>query len=105
MIFMSRFANLPKVKATQVTVVTAGVPVQGTDVLVPAGTDVVILAHPSNTGTISVAESSTNALNTGTTSMLLEAGQSLAVQVRNFSALWFDSTVSSDKVRLFTEKE
>ena len=87
------------------TVTTSSTPVQGADVTIPAGIEVIVLAHPDNTGRISFAESSANALNTGTTSMLLEAGQSASVLVRNTNNLWFDSTVSGDKVRLFHEKE
>lgn len=99
----SRFSNLPHVKAAQVTCTVSGTPVQGSDVAVPAGIEVVVLAHPDNTGRVSVAESSASALNSASTSMLLEPGQSVSVLVRNFSNLWFDSTVSGDKVRLFSE--
>lgn len=101
----SRFSNLPKVRGAQVTVTTSGTPVQGADVTIPAGIEVTVLAHPDNTGRISVAETSAAALNTATTNMLLEAGQSVSLLVRNTNNLWFDSTVSADKVRLFFEKE
>jgi|SRR3990167_7033077 len=101
----SRFSNLPKVKGAEVTVTVSGTPVQGSDVLIPAGIEVTVLAHPDNTGRVSLAESSANALNTATTSMLLEPGQSVSLLIKNFNNLYFDSTVSGDKVRLFTEKE
>ena len=103
-IMPSRFSSLPNVQGEQVTVTTSGTPVQGPDVKVPAGIEVVILAHPDNTGRISIGNTSALALNTATTSMLLEAGQSLTLLIRNFDNIWFDSTVSTDKVRMFTEQ-
>lgn len=99
----ARFDNLPSVHGETVTVTTSGTPVQGSDINVPKGVELLVLAHPDNTGRISLAESSADALNTGSTSMLLEAGQSVSLLVRNHSNLWFDSTVSGDTVRLFHE--
>lgn len=101
---MSRFSNLPHVQGEQLSL-TQGTPVQGSNVQVPAGIKVIVLAHADNTGRVTVASSSAAALNTATTNLPLEAGQSVSLLVRNFNNLYCDSTVTGDKVRLFCEKE
>lgn len=99
----ARFSNLPNLKAEQLTISASATPVQGSDVSVPSGIEVIVQAHRDNTGIVSLAGTSATALTSATTSLLLEAGQSVSVLVRNFSDIWVDSTVSGDKVRLFAE--
>lgn len=101
----SRYDNLPYTHSETVTVVTSGVPVQGSDVQVPKGIEALVLAHPDNTGRISFAESSANAVTGGASAMLLEPGQSVSLLIRNLNALWFDSTASGDKVVLSMESD
>lgn len=99
----ARFSNLPHLKAEELTIVTSGTPVQGSDIQVPSGIEVVVLAHPDNTGRVSIASSSAAALTSATTSMLLDAGQSVSILIKNTQNIWADSTVDGDKVRLFME--
>lgn len=100
-----RASNLPEVRGRTVTVVTSGTPVQGPTLNVPHGVGVVVKAGRANTGVITVAESSANALNTDADNLDLEPSQTVSVQVLNTSMLWFDSTVSGDTVKLFFEFE
>lgn len=85
------------------TVVVSGTPVQGTDYAVPPGVSVVAKANEDNLGTITVAETSANAINTTTENFKLLPGQSISLQVLNSNMLWFDSTASGDKVNIILE--
>lgn len=98
-------SNTPYIKAYTVTISSAGTPVQGTDYQVPAGAEVVIKAGRSNTGVVTVAESSANAVNSSSNNFDLTAGQAVSVQVQNTNQLWFDSTVSADTVKVLFEYE
>ena len=100
-----RMSNLTEIRARTITVTTSGTPVQGSSLVVPPGVTVVAKAGRNNTGVISVAESSTNALNTGENNFQLQSGESLGLQVLNTNMLWFDSTVSGDTVRIVFEFE
>lgn len=98
---MSRMMNLTTPTTATVTVVTSGTPVQGaTSTQIPPGVEVLVRAHPDNTGTITVAGSSAAALNTSSTCERLLAHQSITYQVQNTNQLWFDATVSGEKVLL-----
>lgn len=99
---MSRMLNLTTPTTRTVTVTVSGTPVQGPDVNVPDGIKVTVRAHPDNTGTITVAESSANAVNSGSSCNRLTNNQSEEYQVQNFSQIWFDATVSGEKVLLTT---
>lgn len=102
---MSRpLVNAMSIVSRTVTITTSGTPVQGTDISVPGGFSVVCKGHPDNTGTITVASSSTDALNTGINNHPLAQNQALSVQVQNFNQLWFDATVNGEKVILTVEK-
>lgn len=88
-----------------VTVTTAGTPVQGPSITIPDGFRLVVAYHPSNTGVIGVGGSSANAnLSTGTPFRLTAAGQALEYKLTNANLLWFDTTVSGDKVMLTVEQ-
>lgn len=100
-----RASNLQEVRGRTVTVVTTGIPVQGPTLNVPHGVAVVVKAGRLNTGVVTFAESSANALNTSANNFDLESSQSAPVQVLNTNMLWFDSTVSGDTVRLLFEFE
>lgn len=99
---MCRVNNLTTPTTRTVTVVTSGTPVQGSAIAVPHGMTVTVRAHPDNTGTITIAESSANAVNTGGSCNRLTNNQSQEYQVQNFNQLWIDSTVSGDKALLTT---
>ena len=96
-------SNLPGLRARTVTCTVSGTPVQGPTLAVPEGIEVVVKAAAGNTGTVTVAESSANALNSDADNFPLEPGTALTIQVQNTSMLWFDSTVSGDTVRLVFE--
>lgn len=96
--------NAASIVSRTVTVTVSGTPVQGPDIIVPGGFVVVCKGHYNNTGIITVASSSTDALNTSSNNHPLSQNQSLGVQVQNFNQLWFDASVSGEKVILTVEK-
>ena len=102
---MSRGSNLAQIRARTVTVTTSGTPVQGSDLDVPHGVKVLVKAGRLNTGVVTFAETSANALNTGSNNFDLEPSQATSAQVLNTNMLWFDSTVSGDTVKLMFEFE
>ncbi len=100
---MSRMSNLPEVRGRTVTGVPTGTPVPAPTLNVPAGAEIVVKAGRNNTGVISVAESSANALNSSANNFDLLPNQSISLQVLNSNMIWFDSTVSGDTARLIFE--
>ena len=92
--------NLTIPTTATVTVTTSATPVQGASAAIPPGVEVLVRAHPDNTGTITVANSSATALNTTGTCERLLAHQTITYQVQNTNQLWFDATVSGEKVLL-----
>lgn len=100
---MSRFLNTAQIYTAQQNVTTSGTPVQLTSAAIPDGAEVTIKAKSANTGTITVGNSSANALNTGTAHFKLSAGQAISVQVQNPNAVWVDATVSGEGVEVISE--
>lgn len=100
---MSRMTNLENIYTGQKTVTTSGTPVQLDAATIPAGAVLMIQAKSNNTGTITIGNSSANALNTGTAHTKLLQGQAKGFQVENANAIWIDSTTSSDGVEIFCE--
>jgi len=101
---MSRFSNLNTLVARTVTVTTSGTPVQGADFTIPGGVSVIVRAHRGNSGTVTVGDTSANALNTGTRNFELDPLESLTLNVINTNRLWFDSTQNGDLVELVFER-
>ena len=77
--------------AGQVTVATAGSPVQGPNL---AWNAFWLKGHPSNTSTIWVGGSTAGSA----TGFPLAAGETILVPVTNLNQLWFDSSGSSQAV-------
>lgn len=100
---MSRISNTPAFFAAQKNVTTSGTPVALAANTIPDGAKLVVKAKSGNTGTITVGNSSTNALNTGTTSVRLAQNQSVELQVNNSELVWIDATVSGEGVEYFSE--
>lgn len=101
--YLSRITNLAQIYTAQQNVTTSGTPVNLTTTEIPDGAALVVKAKTGNTGTITVGNSSANALNTGTAHYKLTAGQAIAVQVQDVNAVWIDATVSGEGVELLTE--
>lgn len=95
--------NLSMPYTAQKNVTTSGTPVQLAAQAIPPGVTIVVKAKNSNTGTITVGNSSTNALNTGTTHFKLLNGQSIEYQVQNTDVVWIDATVSGEGVEITAE--
>lgn len=93
-----RNTGVSGIKAFTITNVISGTPVQGPDYVIPSGVSVVVRAHPDNTGTIYVAESSTNAVKTSTDNIPLVANQAQDFYLTNSNRLYFDASVSGEKV-------
>lgn len=100
---MSRMSNLLLPITRTVTVVVSGTPVQGPDVVIPEGVKVTVKGHPSNTGTMTIADSSANAVNTGANCDRLLANQAQDHQVINMNRIWVDATVSGERVLLVSD--
>lgn len=100
---MARFTNTNVFITGQKLVTTSGTPVQLNSNVVPPGSEVVVKAMSSNTGTITVGNSSANALNSGSTHFKLAQNQSLTIQVNNTGLIWIDATVSGEGVEFIVE--
>lgn len=100
----TRITNLPAFSTFLKTVTTAGTPVQLTSgQVLPDGIAVLIKAKKTNTGEITVGNSSANALNTSGTCFRLSAGESISIQLTNANLIWIDSTVNGEGVEVLTE--
>lgn len=100
---MARFTNTAKFYSAQQNVTTSGTPVQLTASVVPDGAELTVKAKGANTGTITVGNSSANALNSGTAHFKLTAGQAVTLQVTNANLVWIDATVSGEGVEVISE--
>ena len=100
---MSRMTNLTRPVTRTVTVTVALTAVQGPDVDVPAGVKISVRAHPDNTGIIHVGDTAATSLSTSSSSNPLAADQGQSYQLQNMNQLWFDATVSGEKVLLTVE--
>ncbi len=87
-----------------VTIATAGTaqnPIGGN---IPDGAQVVILSHPSNTGSIKIGDTAAHAQAAlGAGNVPLAANQAAGFQIQNPSILFLDATVSGEKAILFAE--
>ena len=102
---MARFTNLSGFTSGRTTV-TSGTPAQlsATSTPIPPGVKLLVKAMSANTGTIHVGNSSANANNaTSTVSFRLLQNQSLELEVANLTAVWIDSTVSTEGVEYLFE--
>lgn len=82
------------------TVTTSGTPVQLDTFSVEADQSVLIKASTTNTGVISIGNSSAEAIKTNAENFLLAAGQSVELKVPNTNEVWIDSTISGDIVEV-----
>ena len=71
---------------------------------VPEGISLNIKAMNSNTGNITVGYSSATALNTAGASVVLDANESIGVQLSSTDVIWLDATVSGETVEVWFEK-
>ncbi|MCK9629707.1 MAG: hypothetical protein M0R37_14100 [Bacteroidales bacterium] len=95
---MSRPTNSNNPFALHVTVTVAGTPVQPTATAVPDGEIACFRAHPDNTGMIYLGDSSADALSSSSAHVPLAANQAEALQVKDISKVWCNSSVSGEKV-------
>jgi hypothetical protein len=79
----------------QITIATAGVAVQGPDATLTNG--VYVRAMSTNTGLVYVGNDGANDVSS-TNGYELASGQSILLQVDNISDIWFDASISGDKV-------
>lgn len=100
---MSRETNAVKPYTAQKNVTTSGTPEQLASQAIPAGLEVVVKAKTANTGTITLGNSSANALNSGTACAKLPAGASISFQIQNTDQIWIDATVSGEGVEVIGE--
>lgn len=92
------FATLQK------TVAVIGTPVQlSADQPITSGIPIVLKAKVANGGTITVGNSSANALNSGSGCFRLEPGQALEFTTDNLSRVWIDATIALEGVEVLYE--
>lgn len=95
--------NTTTFEVRRITVAVSGTPVQGDTRPIPDGVAVVVRAAPTNTGVMTVGDSSANALNTAARSTRLQNGDSVSFQVTNLNAIWADATVAGEHVEVIYE--
>ena len=100
---MSRFINSGSIKTFQQDVTVSGTPEQLTAYPIPDGVSVTVKAKSANTGAITVGGTSAQALNTGSSSFLLQPGQGISYQVSNTNLIWIDAAVTGEGVEVTTE--
>ena len=100
---MSRISNTDAFFTAQKNVTTSGTPEALASHTIPDGAKLIVKAKTGNTGTITVGNSSANALNSGTAHVKLAQNQSLELQVINSASVWIDATVSGEGVEYFSE--
>lgn len=92
------FATLQK------TVATSGTPEQlAADASIDPGVKVVIKAEADNAGTVTIGNSSANALNSGTDHFKLPAGAAVELYISNLNKVWLDVTSNGDGVEVIYE--
>lgn len=87
----------------QQSVTASGTPVQLPDIRISGGVFAVIKAKKSNTGKITIGDTSAKALNTGNDHFSLEANESVKLLVTNLDKVWIDSTVNGEGVEIILE--
>jgi hypothetical protein len=100
---MSRFLNPAGFTAFRTAVTSSGTPVQMASNAVPDGVSIIVRALRTNTGIITVGNSSANALNTGTDNFQLQQGQSVSLQLDDTDLIWIDATVDGEAVETILE--
>jgi len=84
-------------KSGQITVTTAGTEVVGpVTMLTQEVFDILIKAHPSNTGLVFMGNDGSAAVSSAT-GMALSAGDIVIVQAQDLTGYWFDSAVNGEK--------
>jgi hypothetical protein len=101
----SRLTNLSTFSTFQKNVTTSGTPVQLTASVIPDGIQLLIKAKKANTGTITIGNSSANALNTDTLHFKLEPNECISIQPINANLVWLDSTVNGEGVECIVETQ
>lgn len=88
------FATLQK------NITTAGTPEQlsATSVPIVSGLPTVIKAKQTNTGSITIGNSSSKALNTGTGCFRLTPGQAVSIRISDLNEVWLDTTVNAEGI-------
>lgn len=71
--------------------------------LVNSGLSICIKAKSTNTGTIGIGDSATNALLNGTTFFSLLAGQAITIHLNDIQEVWIDASVAGEGVEVLYE--
>lgn len=102
----TRLINLTDIVTGQKTVAAAGTPerVVATSTDISDGVSIILKAKTANTGSITVGNSSANALNTGTSHFRLAASESISFQIKDLRRVWIDATVNDDGVEFIYER-
>lgn len=101
---MARFLNVATFRPETVTVALAGTAVSPASRNVPEGAEVVILAHPSNTDRIKIADTAANAQAAiGVNNVPLSANQSISLQIIDPANLFIDAVVAGERAIVFYE--
>lgn len=95
---MARFLNSKQIYVETVTIAAAGTAQQATSVPVPDGVSIVYRAHPSNTGTIKIADTAAKAqAGAGAGNIPLAGGEAITYQITDPSIPYIDATVTDER--------
>lgn len=75
------------------------------DVAVPVGCQLTIIAKPGNTGTIYLGNSKANAESTSVRFDGLSAGLAVSLKVNNANLVWVDASVAGEGVSYIVEQD
>lgn len=87
----------------QANVTTAETPEQLDNIEVGEGCFITIKAKESNTGKITVGNTSAKALSSGVDHFSLKANESVRLKIKNLEEVWIDTTVSGEGIEWILE--
>jgi len=103
---MSRMSNLTDIVTGQKVVAVSGTPEHliASSVTLAAGVPVTVKAKNSNTGLITLGNSSDDALSSGTGFFSLSPGAAISYQINDPYRIWIDATVGGEGVEYTYER-
>ena len=83
---------------------TPGTPVQGPNMKIPNGYDVVVRAFHTNLGIIYIGNSQANAVKSNQNTFPLYADQDIKLSLQNANAIWFDADNAGEGIAIISEQ-
>lgn len=100
----TQFLNPAGLHVQTVTITSAGTAQNPVSVKVPDGVGIVIQAHPSNTGSVKVADTAAKAQAAiGVGNIPLIASQGITLQLQDPSIIFLDAVTTNDRFIIYCE--